>query len=96
MQMRHHALLPLAVLLTCGPVDAKDYITRGDALFDQSLPSFRRYDKEVKRILHRAWQRDVIVRAVHLPPFDPEWIVGIIHSPTGSACHSRLLPGAAA
>jgi hypothetical protein len=83
MQMRHHALLPLAVLLTCGPVDAKDYITRGDALFDQSLPSFRRYDKEVKRILHRAWQRDVIVRAVHLPPFDPEWIVGIIHSPTG-------------
>ena len=83
MQMRYHALLALAVLLTYGPLGAKDYITRGDALFDQSLPSFRHYDKEVKRILHRAWQRDVIVRAVHLPPFDREWIVGITHSPVG-------------
>jgi hypothetical protein len=62
---------------------AKDYLTRGDALFDQSLPVFKRYDREVKRILHRAWERDVIVRAVHLPPFDPDWIVGITRSPSG-------------
>jgi len=76
-------LFILSLLLACERGNAKDYITRGDALFDQSLPSFRRYDKEVKSILHRAWQRDVIVRAVHLPPFDPEWIVGIIRSPSG-------------
>ena len=73
MQMPRPALIPIALLLACVHAEAKDYITRGDALFDQSLPVFRRYDKEVKRILHRAWQRDVIVRAVHLPPFDPEW-----------------------
>jgi hypothetical protein len=83
MQMLRLALASFALLLVCAHADAKDYITRGDALFDQSLPSFRRYDKEVKRILHRAWERDVVVRAVHLPPFDPEWIVGIIHSPSG-------------
>jgi len=80
MQM-HIAIV--ALLLAFPHANAKDYITRSDALFDQSLPSFRRYDKEVKRILHRAWERDVIVRAVHLPPFDPEWIVGIIQSPNG-------------
>ena len=72
-----------ALFVALAHANAKDYITRGDALFDQSLPSFRRYDKEVKRILHRAWERDVIVRAVHLPPFDPEWIVGITRSPSG-------------
>jgi hypothetical protein len=64
-------------------LDAKDYITRGDALFDQSLPVFKHYDREVKRILHRAWERDVIVRAVHLPPFDPEWIVGVTRAQNG-------------
>jgi hypothetical protein len=83
MHMLRAASTSLAVLLACAHAHAKDYITRGDALFDQSLPSFRRYDKEVKRILHRAWERDVVVRAVHLPPFDPEWIVGIIRSPSG-------------
>jgi hypothetical protein len=83
MQMPRPALIPIALLLACVRAEAKDYITRGDALFDQSLPVFRRYDKEVKRILHRAWERDVIVRAVHLPPFDPEWIVGVIRSPSG-------------
>jgi hypothetical protein len=82
MQMPRAAQVLLALLISQG-ASAKDYITREDALFDQSLPSFRRYDKEVKRIMHRAWQRDVIVRAVHLPPFDPEWIVGIIRSPRG-------------
>jgi hypothetical protein len=71
------------LLVVYADAHGKDYITRGDALFDQSLPSFRRYDKEVKHILHRAWKRDVVVRAVHLPPFDPEWIVGIIRSPSG-------------
>jgi hypothetical protein len=76
-------LLLLIAVLACIRVEAKDYITKGDALFDQSLPGFKRYDKEVKRILHRAWERDVIVRAVHLPPFDPEWIVGIIRSARG-------------
>ncbi len=80
MQMR---IAVVALLLALSQANAKDYITRGDALFDQSLPSFRRYDKEVKRILHRAWERDVTVRAVHLPPFDPEWIVGVIRSPSG-------------
>src|SRR5260370_33032107 len=80
MQMR---IAIVALLLALPHANAKAYITRGDALFDQSRPSFRRYDKEVKRILHRAWERDVTVRAVHLPPFDPEWIVGVIRSPSG-------------
>ena len=80
MQMR---IAIAALFVALAHANAKDYITRGDALLDQSLPSFRRYDKEVKRILHRAWERDVILRAVHLPPFDPEWVVGIIRSPSG-------------
>ena len=58
MQMR---IAIVALLLAFPHANAKDYITRGDALFEQSLPSFRRYDKEVKHILHRAWERDVIV-----------------------------------
>ena len=80
MQMR---IAVIALLAGVAHISARDYITRGDTLFDQSLPVFKRYDKEVKRILHRAWERDVVVRAVHLPPFDPEWIVGIIRSPSG-------------
>jgi len=76
-------LAMVALMIPLAHASARDYITRGDALFDQSLPVFRRYDRQVKQILHRAWKRDVIVRAVHLPPLDPEWIVGIIRSPSG-------------
>jgi hypothetical protein len=83
MLMPRIALLIVAFFFISASMHAKDYLTRGDALFDQSLPVFKRYDREVKRILHRAWERDVIVRAVHLPPFDPEWIVGIIRSRSG-------------
>jgi hypothetical protein len=73
-------LLSLAIGSAC---DAKDYLTRGDAIYDRSLPLFKRYDKEIKRILSRAWRSDVVVRAVHEPPFSSEWIVGVVRSPTG-------------
>jgi hypothetical protein len=76
----------LALLLSvvfASACHAKDYLTRGNVIYDQSLPSFKRYDREIKRVLSRAWQKDVVVRALHEPPFSSEWIVGVIHSPAG-------------
>jgi hypothetical protein len=65
------------------PFDTKDYLKKGESQHEDGLPEFDRYETELKRILSRAWDKDVVVRTVHLPPFDPEWIVGVVQSPAG-------------
>ena len=69
------------------PIDRNDYLKRGwweKRHWWDTLPDFDvRYQKNIQRILERAFRRDVVLRTIHLPPFDPEWIVGVIQSSTG-------------
>jgi len=60
--------------------DTRDYLAKG--WWQKGLASTR-YQEAVERILARGFQQDVVVRTVHLPPFHPEWIAGIVQHPTG-------------
>jgi hypothetical protein len=60
---------------------AHDYFSRGWSEHDYDFEV--RYRKNVQRILERALQHDVVLRTVHLPPFDPEWIVGVVRASNG-------------
>jgi hypothetical protein len=74
-------LIVLAVpSFTCS---GKEYLKKGGQLSDHPDQVEIRYDKAIRQVLGRAWQKDVVVRTVHLPPFDPEWIAGVIRAPNG-------------
>src|SRR5206468_3423239 len=62
---------------------ARDYLKKGDQQSDEPEQWEIDYDRAVRQVLSRAWQKDVVVRTVHLPPFDPEWIGGVIRSANG-------------
>jgi hypothetical protein len=77
-----HLLVPAALLLSwAGPLAARDYFARGwwEHVYDYEV----QYQKNVQRILERGFRRDVLIRTIHLPPFDPEWIVGIVRASNG-------------
>lgn len=59
--------------------DTRDYLARGER---GELPSLR-YETALRKKLPRAWQKDVVMRVVHFPPFAPESIAGIIHRQDG-------------
>jgi hypothetical protein len=63
------------------PIDRNDYLKRG--WWEKPLDFEVRYRKNVERILERGFRADVVLRMVHLPPFDPEWIVGVVQSNDG-------------
>ena len=63
------------------PIDRNDYLKRG--WWEKPLDFDVRYRKNVERILERGFRKDVVLRMVHLPPFDPEWIVGVVESNDG-------------
>ncbi len=63
------------------PLDTNDYLSKG--WWKKPLDFEIRYRNNVERILERGFRRDVLLRMVHLPPFDPEWIVGVVQSNDG-------------
>jgi len=73
----------VAFAAPAGNCSARDYLKEGDQESDHPEQSDVRYDKAVRHVLWRAWQKDVAVRTVHLPPFDPEWIAGVIRTKDG-------------
>ena len=75
-------LLLAAVLPAISTPTESDHLQRGELPWGED-DLFVRYDKEVRRILRRAWQPDVVLRTVHFPPFHAEWIVGILRRPSG-------------
>ena len=42
-----------------------------------------KYDRAVRHVLSLGWHSDVVLRMVDLPPFQPEWVVGIANTPAG-------------
>jgi hypothetical protein len=62
------------------PIDTNDYLKRG-WWDNKETPDYEaRYKKNVEKILARGFRDDVMLRTIHLPPFDPEWIVGVVRS----------------
>jgi hypothetical protein len=84
-------IVSASLLMVSGAtVAARDYFSRGWSEHDYDFEI--RYRKNVQRILGRAFQHDVLLRTVHLPPFDPEWIVGVMRVDNGyRAFRKRLL-----
>jgi hypothetical protein len=78
--VRRFVILLLSVVFSISAFGAEDHLKRGEWPWDKE---FLRYQKEVRRILSRGWGEDVVLRTIHLPPFHPEWIVGVLHRPTG-------------
>ena len=68
------------MLFDVSALGADDHLKRGEWPWDKE---FLRDQKEVRRILSRGWQSDIVLRTVHLPPFHAEWVVGILRRPTG-------------
>jgi hypothetical protein len=53
----------------------RDYLQRGEKELTADYEI--KYDRAVRHVLSLAWRRDVVLRSVDLPPFQPEWAVGI-------------------
>jgi hypothetical protein len=70
----------LTVSLACRGGE-KDYLQYGERPLSSRFEIV--YDNAVRSVLSRGWRPDVVLRTVHLPPFDPESVTGIIRSPVG-------------
>ena len=77
------ALSLIALVAPWTASSARDYLKKGEQQSDEPEQWEINYDRAVRHCLWRGWQKDVVVRTVHLPPFDPEWIGGVVHSPNG-------------
>ncbi len=63
-------LLTLVVARPVLALDQRDYLIRGERDNDT-------YDKAIRRILRQGWRKDVVLRYVHIPPFEKELVIGI-------------------
>ncbi len=63
-------LLSLVVATRAGTSDRRDYLIRGEREKDT-------YHRALRRILRQGWQKDVVLRYVHIPPFEKELVIGI-------------------
>ena len=59
----------------------KDYLQRGESGLTNDLEI--KYDRAVRDVLGRGWRKDVVVRIVDFPPFQPEWVAGIAKTKDG-------------
>src|SRR6476469_4832031 len=73
----------LLLLVSRSPADAveRDYLQRGEEQLTAKYEII--YHRAVRDVLSRAWQTDIVVRMVDLPPFQPELSVGIARSAQG-------------
>lgn len=65
------------------PIDIRDYLQRGEVPWGDEEEWELAYGKQIKRVLSRGWQPDVVLRTVDLPPFSPERVVGIARQRDG-------------
>ena len=71
--MQPAIVLLLIVLLGAAKAEAgdpNDYLLRGEREKDS-------YERAIERILSRGWDNDVVLRFVHIPPFEKELVIGI-------------------
>ena len=71
-------VLFLAVIVARPAVasDQRDYLIPGEREKDS-------YDKAIRQILRQGWDKDVVLRYVHIPPFEKELVIGIRRTSQG-------------
>src|SRR5438067_6567554 len=60
-------LLSLIVAARASALDRRDYLIRGEREKDS-------YERAVEQILPQGWDKDVVLRFVHIPPFEKELV----------------------
>jgi hypothetical protein len=73
----------LLVLLWRTPVIAQDhdYLQHGEERLTADYEI--KYSRAVRYVLARGWRKDVVLRIVNIPPFQPESVIGIARTSTG-------------
>src|SRR5206468_5865211 len=61
--------------------EERDYLQRGEEKLTAQYQIT--YDRATREVLSRGWRRDVVLRMVDIPPFQPEWIAGIARTADG-------------
>ena len=83
--LSHVTIVALTVLVAsqCTTIaqPKRDYLVRGDA--QSTTPSEVKYDRALRKVLERAWRKDVVLRMLDLAPFGPEWAGGLTRGPAG-------------
>jgi hypothetical protein len=73
-----------ALLVLLGsPANAaeRDYLQRGEEKLTAEYEI--KYDRAVRHILGRGWQKDVVLRMLPVPAFQPEFVAGIARTARG-------------
>src|SRR5207237_3700548 len=74
---------PAAILLllcfTSAQSVEKDHLARGERDSHETWEDS--YFRSIHYVLARAWRKDVVLRMLDIPPFQPEWASGISRSP---------------
>src|SRR5438309_6135512 len=71
------------LLLARSPAEAaeRDYLQRGEKELTADYQI--KYNRAIRHVLSRGWHKDVVVRMVDIPPFQPEWVTGIARTSSG-------------
>jgi hypothetical protein len=70
-----------ALTRASGVAQDHDYLQRGEEKLTAEYEI--KYDRAVRHVLARGWERDVVLRIVDIPPFQPESVTGIARTASG-------------
>ncbi len=82
--LRRFAIANAVLLLFVGSAAnaaERDYLERGEEELTSDLEI--KYDRAVRHVLSRAWQKDVALRMSIIPGFQPEFATGIARTASG-------------
>ena len=74
------SLVLVLFVRTVAAAQDHDYLQRGEELTAQYEI---KYDRATRGVLGRGWRKDVVVRMVNIPPFQPESVAGIARTVNG-------------
>ena len=71
----------LALLVSPANAAERDYLQRGEE--KRTADYAIKYDRAVRYVLGRGWQKDVVLRMFPVPAFQPEFVSGIARTASG-------------
>jgi len=87
------AIITAAILLFArSPANAgeRDHLERGEKKLTADYEF--EYDRAIRHVLSRGWRKDVVVRMVNIPPFEPETVAGIARTANGYTAFETAAP----
>ena len=87
------AIISAAILLFArSPANAaeRDHLQRGE---EKPTADYQiRHDRAIRHVLSRGWRKDVVVRMVDVPAFEPETVAGIARTANGYTAFEAAAP----